>query len=692
MTQLRSIHALAGIALSLSVIAVGCTGEGDDPGAKDDEYGMDGPIVPSPPPGKDDSLNRRGLWVNTNTRSTQVWSARNKWEDTDTAAARKAGMAWSENSGLNWDQKYSRWIDSMPRVPGLSYFDTFEISTPWGKTLPSPNLECAEMSMFLRATFSAWYELPFFLEARDSSGVRVFFGHNGVRTANGRYKNTANYGTKYKDYSKLTPAEYQASWPTDAKLRKRKLYGGEDTQEMIAPDAVFGTYLDELHLNKRAGYFTALLVNYLGSVNLGDPNNAYNIVPEAVRPGDTLIERWQRRGIGHTLVVKSVLTIGEGNLDVTVVSGSMPRRQGKWESGVRSKQYFTSAYTGGEGTNSDGREYAKLGGGIKRYRVTKNIGGYWTNTFMRADEAHWIRSTDYERIRARPARFEQMLGQVPPEQLRDELVSQIQDARRHLQNYPASCAARERRENGFRQLYDLGERDLGMTRSQIDGLYRDKMDYVLAELVYNKSKTCCWNRSTSAMYGVISDFAQAEIDAGVANSMCVAPTVFMSHSDGYGRWKQFAEARGDGGVWRPWTEDESCSQRNTAADTETNHEWTAFCSLPSSGGGGTPVCSDELEPNNGQGSAASLAVGDSESLEICDGDADWFSISGAAAVSISFTHDDGDLDMRGYDASGNRVGISQSISDAESLSESNMAFVEVYGYNGATGRYTITVE
>jgi len=89
-----------------------------------------------------------------------------------------------------------------------------------------------------------------------------------------------------------------------------------------------------------------------GQVNvqvLADPANAYNLVPDAVRPGDVLIERWQRVGIGHTLVVKDVVVLGEGNLDAALVSGSMPRRQGKWESGVVSKSYFTNENTGGEG-------------------------------------------------------------------------------------------------------------------------------------------------------------------------------------------------------------------------------------------------------------------------------------------------------------------------------------------------------
>jgi len=489
--SLRSTaHAIGTAGLVAALLASGACVDPGDAGGPDEEYGMEGPVDPTPPAGKEDSENRRGLWVNTNTTRTQVWTARNKWEDTDTPAARKAGIAWGADSGLDWDEKYQRWLASLERTASdAGYYDTFILTTPWGKSLPSPRLECAEMAMFLRITFSAWYELPFFMEA-VSGGQRVYFGHNGVRTASGRFASTPEFAIKYKDYSSMAPADYQAHWPSDSALRTHKLWGGEDTQPSLGDGATFGTYLDEIHLNKRVGYFTALTINYLGSMNVADSANTYNIVPEAVRPGDVLLERWQRSGIGHTVVVKDVTDIGEGNKDVTAVSGSMPRRQGKWESGVATKYYFTSSYAGGPGSNSDGDEYAKLGGGLRRFRVTKNVGGYWTNTWMRADEAHWINSTDYPRIAARPARFQQMLGQVSPAQLRDELLAQIADARRHLQQYPASCSARERREGAFDQLYDLMERNFATTRTQVDAQYRELADYVFAELEYDQSKTC----------------------------------------------------------------------------------------------------------------------------------------------------------------------------------------------------------
>src|SRR5689334_653791 len=287
--------------VSLLVIVVigasaGCQ-DGDSASGPDEEWGMDGALEPTPPPGKEDSEYRRGLLVNTDTSRTQVWTARNKWEDTTTDAAKKPGLAWGADSGLTWDQKYATWLDSLEFIPTVDgTATTVELTTPWGKTVAAPALECAETSMFLRITFAAWYELPLFFEAQDSHGQRLYFGHNGVRTASGRYAQSPEFAIAYKDYTSRPASEWQAHWPSDATLRTRKLWGGEDHQPMVGPDAVFGAYLDELHLNKRAAYFTVMTLNYLGSVNLADAANAYNATPESVRPGDFLIERWQRSG------------------------------------------------------------------------------------------------------------------------------------------------------------------------------------------------------------------------------------------------------------------------------------------------------------------------------------------------------------------------------------------------------------
>ncbi|HWU91399.1 MAG TPA: hypothetical protein VN253_29230 [Kofleriaceae bacterium] len=562
------------LALGLVMLAIGCARK--RPPDPDEEWGMAGALSPDPPPGQGDSEYRRGLLVSTDTSRTQVWAARNRWEDTDTAAAKAAGLAWPANSGLTWDAKYARWIESLPYAPTVdNYSTTFQLTTPWGKTLPAPSLECAELALFLRIAFAAWYELPLFFEAEDGRGRRVLFGHNGVRTAEGRYANTPEFALRYEDY---TPAASAAApWPKDPALRAKRVVGGEDDQSMIGAGAHLGAYLDEIHLNKRVGYFTLLALAYLGSVNLADPANAYNIVPEAVRAGDVLIERWQRVGIGHTLVVKQVEELPGGSKDVTTLASSMPRRQGVAESGQSSKSYFVSPYAGGEGAAAGGVPYAILGGGLKRFRVAKDIGGYWTNTWMVADEASWINSADYARLSARPARFAQILGQVSPEQQRTELLQQIADARHHLSLYPASCSARDRREQAFAALYELSGRAFGQSQAQVDAAYRSLEDYVFGALEYSRARTCCWNSSTAAMYAIVMDRARAVASSGGA---CVAPEVFKAQADGYARWQAYAASRGRAAEWQPWSQDEPCLQRSIPVDVEAPVAATPFCLLP----------------------------------------------------------------------------------------------------------------
>ena len=516
------------VALAPSLAACGGAEPVEQPG--DDDYGIAGPFEPAEPLGKADSAGVAGPWVNNNTSATQVWDATNKWEDTDTAAARLAGMAWDADSGLN----YARWVASMGRTAGHdTYYETFTLTTPWwGKTVPAPKLECAELAIFLRATFAAWYNLPFYLTAVDSQGKRVYFGHFGARTKTARYKSTPKYGYAYKDYSNWTEQKLQAEgWPRDTKLRSRGLYGGGDDMPFIEDGARAGAYFDEIHLNKRAGHFLRLVLAYFGSMHLASGRNTFNLKPHALSEGDVLLERWKRRGIGHTLVVKEVLDLGNGQTEAQLVSSSMPRRQPKWEDGVASKHYFTLQETGGPGENSEGDAYAALGGGLKRFRVTKNIGGYWTNTWMSADEASWISDTAHEALANRPAQFDEFLGNVSPEQMRTSLLNMIEDARNHLRQYPASCSARIKREDGFQDLYELNETEFGISRAQTDAQHRTFEDYVLAELVYEESKTCCWNSSTSAMFQIIVDYNNS-----LQENQCTEPVVFKN-SGGYGVFK-----------------------------------------------------------------------------------------------------------------------------------------------------------
>ncbi|HEV7557895.1 MAG TPA: hypothetical protein VGO00_20655, partial [Kofleriaceae bacterium] len=81
---------LTGVVLAcVGICFAGCS----DTMGPDEEWGMDGPLSPLPPPGKEDGQFHAGLLVATDTTRTQVWTAKNKWEDKTTPDAAKAGMA-----------------------------------------------------------------------------------------------------------------------------------------------------------------------------------------------------------------------------------------------------------------------------------------------------------------------------------------------------------------------------------------------------------------------------------------------------------------------------------------------------------------------------------------------------------------------------------------------------------------------
>src|SRR5688572_3726460 len=167
------------VALSLAAVA-GCQGEADERAEE---------LSEAPDPGKEDGVGRPGLPVQGDYALTMAWSVKNQWEDRDTPEARRAGIAWPADSGLNWDEKYARWVASFEVGPSetSSWSETIKITTPWGKTLPSPKLDCADATIMLRASFAAWYQLPFFMVA--GGNPTIYFGHFGVRMATGRWQN-----------------------------------------------------------------------------------------------------------------------------------------------------------------------------------------------------------------------------------------------------------------------------------------------------------------------------------------------------------------------------------------------------------------------------------------------------------------------------------------------------------------------
>ena len=92
-------------------------------------------------------------------------------------------------------------------------------------------------------------------------------------------------------------------------------------------------------------------------------------------------DRYQRRDAAWSLALQQAQR-DDGKFEVELISGTMPPRQALWEDSISSKRYFQMQEMGGNETNSDGHTYASLGGGLKRWRVAKNVSGVWVNRTM----------------------------------------------------------------------------------------------------------------------------------------------------------------------------------------------------------------------------------------------------------------------------------------------------------------------
>ncbi len=685
-------------------LCTGCAATGSSSFAEEafEETGIPGPTeaLPETEDGKLDADGDPGPRV-LDGAATEVWAARNAWTDTSTPAARAAGMAWGADSGLTWEEKFDRWVESFERVPRAAGGETFHVTTPFGdRSFDAPTLECAEVAMFLRATFASWFELPFYMQGWDSHTRQALFaGHFGFVNRNGAVvARFPSFRTAYRDYtSTWRPGQ---PWPSDARLRTMRL--GDDDAVPFLGGAGAGTYFDELFLNKRVGYFMRLLLLYFGSTNLADEANMFHVVPAATQAGDALLERWQRRGIGHVLPVMRVDEPVPGRLQVSLASGSMPRRQPLWEEPASARHSFTLAYTGGEGTASDGTPYAALGGGIRRWRTAVKVSGRWRNVVGEADLDHYLDPGDTAAIARRPEEFRSILAEVSPAQQVDVALGQIEAARAHLRNYPASCAARTRREDAFARLYALTSELYGWSRARTDAEHRTLEDYVLAELTYEQARTCCWNRSTAAMHAIVLDYAEAEQARATSAGMCAAPTVFRAENGtGYQRWADHAANLGRASEWRGWSEDEACAQRAVPEDAISARGTSAngsFCEA------GTPAPTPEPTPTPtpapgdacdafGQDDtrATALRLAGPMNAEVCGGDEDWYFAPEGGEVTIRFSHARGDLDLEAFDVEGRRLGTSNGTSDEETYGHDGPFYVRVFGYASATGTYAISV-
>lgn len=543
-------------------------GSGDDHPLADHELGESGEAVTESAGGP--------TAVAFSSNPAAVWDATNKWADTDTAEAKKAGIAWQANSGLSWEEKYAAWFKSFKLVKAevggwSSTAQTWEFPTPQGKVSKAGVLECADTAMVMRIIFASWYKLPFYL-AGWANGGPLYAGHFGFVTRTGQTASGfPTFRTLYKDYtSTWQPGQ---AWPKDSTLRKRHI-GTDDRVPWIddPADAGAGAWYDDLLLNKRVGYFLRIVDGYFGSVNLADGLNMFHIKPTAAQPGDVLVERFQKEGIGHTLPVYLAEKVTPTRMRIGVCSGSMPRRQAICDSPEDSQHWFTNSAMGGPGEGYDGTPYAKLGGGLRRYRTPVVSGGKWTNIVPMASRDVWVRDEDLAGIAARTAEFEELLKPGSPEEQRDGALRLIEAARTRLMTTPATCSGRTAREDGFKALYRVMQTSFNKNKATVDAEYRKLEDYTFAELEYPKSKTCCWNSTTAGMASIVMDYAKKEQARADVQKVCKV-TVFKAGGGGkpnYDLWKAHAASLGRAAEWKEWSEDERCEQRGVAEDSLTD--------------------------------------------------------------------------------------------------------------------------
>ena len=561
---------LLALAVTASLVpACATTADGDVEGVTE--------LDPGGPLGKEDSAGITALPVAGDYSATAAWTVTNQWEDTTTADAKKAGMAWGANSGLNWDEKYAAWVGSFQQVDSLDWFKTVTISTPFGKSVPGPKIDCADLAILLRFSFAAWYHLPVYLVGYDGS-TRVYFGHFGVRTKSGKWSQASSFGS-FADYSSETAAQYGATWPSDAAIRTRGV-SPNDGIPFLGAGAREGAFLDEIHLNKRAARLILFTQAYLGSHNMVDSANTYNLVPEALRTGDVLMFARSPRVDGHTTIVTAVRHVAEGRMQAESIYGNDPPAQPAWQAPDATRALFTDDEGGGPTLNTPyggTTPYSHLNGGLKRFRVAKVRNGKWFNTWMNADEASWINDTSYDAIGARPARFAALLGDPDPDVQRQQLLEVITEKRAYLQEHPSSCAARSDREQAFADLYALLDTSFGMDRAAVDAQYRTTIDdYVFAPLDYSKSRTCCWDHTNRAMYDLIAAY-----ETQAASTGCVAPAIFKLTANRYDPFATYAKSTPQAAAWTAWSADEDCQAAGATDDVVlADPGLTPWCSLP----------------------------------------------------------------------------------------------------------------
>ena len=201
--------------------------------ALDADYGK--PLLPEAELApKDDSLQGKlGPDTSADSGPMVVWDVTNQWEDVDTEAARAAGLAWEANSGLDWNDKYALWIESMEKMDGYANGGDLLVHNAVWTSIAGSYLECAETAISCERRLrpgiicrSTWRHGPL-------KGL-FFSGISGFDTPTAAIGTCRDFRDRYADYSDWTPEEYGAEWPTDP-LACEALPDAEEGRQELLP-------------------------------------------------------------------------------------------------------------------------------------------------------------------------------------------------------------------------------------------------------------------------------------------------------------------------------------------------------------------------------------------------------------------------------------------------------------------------
>ena len=546
---MRFVHACVVAALLAACVS----------GPSDDLDGVS-ELNPGPPAGKADSAGIPALPVHGDYTATQAWVVTNQWEDTDTPDARAAGIAWSANSGLTWDQKYAAWVGSLQQIPTLdNTFTTVTISTPFGKSVPGPKLDCADLAILLRMSFAAWYHLPFYLSptttTRRSTSVTSACARRPARGTS-----TSNW-SKYADYEHRRRRSTRRTGPRTRRCA-RAASPRATTCRTSGPARARARSSTRSTSNKRAARLILFTQAFLGSHNMVDSQNTYNLVPEALphRRRADVRARADRRRPHDDRHARHALA--PGSLQAEAIYGNDPPAQPAWQDPAETKSLFTDDEGGGPSLNTaygGMTPYSHLNGGLKRLRVAKEKHGYWVNTWMDADEASWINDTDYDAIAARPARFAELLGSSDPAVERDQLLAAIAEKRAYLPRSPGVVRRARRSRERVREALHA---DAGQLRHDArDGRRAvPHDDRGLRRSRRSTTRTRARAAGTRRLRDVRPHHGVRAAAAGERRRAASSRPIFKLTANSYDPFAAFATQTGQASRGCRWTADESCAQ------------------------------------------------------------------------------------------------------------------------------------